>query len=117
MGIKENTEFRHKKGGEYDFLTILHPISEKPKHPAFITQEVFHTELQRDITIYNYSVGNANYHTSGVCYSEVDEYLVLYQSKEDLDAEHLYARPIQMFFEHVKEADGTWVRRFEELKR
>jgi hypothetical protein len=107
--IKEGTQFKHKGGGKYDFLTILHPRNEMPNVSPDNTQEVFHTELQKKIKIYNFKIGGTL-----ISYSDEDEYLVLYQSDDDMDAENLWARPIQMFFEHVEE-NHKWVRRFEAL--
>jgi hypothetical protein len=104
--IKEGTKFQHKGGGKYDFLTILHPASDIPNTQPINVQDVFHTELEKWIKILNYSINGTL-----VSFSEVDEYLVLYQSEEDENAEELWARPIQMFFEHVEE-NNKWVRRF-----
>jgi len=113
MSIKQYTEFKHRKGGEYFFLGVLHPYSEKPAYHTHIEgeQQVFHTELDRFFTIKNYFNGSVM-----VSYSddpEIDEYMIIYQNKLDRKAELLYARPMQMFFEHVEESDGNWVRRFE----
>jgi hypothetical protein len=103
--VKELSEFQHKGGGKYIFLTIAHPLSEKPRQTPVIEQRVFHTEMNEWITLYNYK---------NVCFTSVDEYLVIYQSEEDEDAEHLWARPVNMFFEHVEEK-GKFVRLFNQI--
>jgi hypothetical protein len=104
--IKEGTEFTHKGGGKYRLLTILHPSSDMPKSTPNSTQTIFHTELEKEITMSNYVIDGTL-----ISFSEVDEYLVLYMSLAEQKQEVLWARPMQMFFEHV-EHEGNFVRRF-----
>lgn len=106
--MKENQDCRHYKGGMYWFLGVTLPKTTMLMRNVTSTQQVFHTEDEKWITLYNTS--------SGVCFTDYDEYFVLYQSHEDEDAKHLYARPVKMFFEHV-EVDGKFVPRFEAIDK
>lgn len=117
MGIKKYTEFKHRKGGEYFFIGVLHPYDEQPAYHNHIEgkQMVLHTELDRYFKIRSFFNG-----TTMISYSddrEINEYMALYQSKYDENGTTIYARPIQMFFEHTEEEDGNWVRRFEVKER
>lgn len=112
--LKKNTKFKHQKGNEYIFLGIVHPSSEKPNDtelPFEPTLELaLHTELNMYVKVYSYYNNKTD-----IMYSNIDEYLVLYQRKSDSsETFDLYARPIQMFFEHVNK-DGTWTHRFEQI--
>jgi hypothetical protein len=63
-----------------------------PEDVPFGRSSAFHTELEEVIEIFN--VGN-------VVFSEKAEFLVLYQQEGN---SNLFARPADMFFEHV---DGS----------
>lgn len=101
MAVKEYTEYVHYKNGKtYYLLTIALPIECMPEGVDFGRSSAFHTELKEMIEIF--AVGN-------VVFSEKDNFLAIYQSEGCSD---LYARPVDMFFEHV---DGTQ-KRFQEPK-
>ena len=89
MAVKTNNKYRHYGNQKhYDLICISNPVEEKPK--GFLhEQKVFHTEKKEWITLYNNKHG---------AYTDYDEYFVIYQSEDDMNAEHLYARPVDMFF-------------------
>ncbi len=68
---------------------------------AVYSGDVFHTEDKKWIKVY--SDGNVHF-------TEVNEYLVIYYD----GAYTNYARPVDMFFEHVQDEnnDNKYVRRF-----
>lgn len=101
MAVKEYTQYVHYGNGKtYTLYTIALPIENMPEEVSFGRSSAFHTELEEVIEIFN--VGN-------VVFSEKDEFLVLYQQEGN---SILYARPVDMFFEHV---DGK-TKRFQESK-
>jgi hypothetical protein len=106
--VKKNTHFKHYKGGDYDFITVVLPSSERPDTHLYEKQKVFHTELQEWVTIYNHMAHGGNC----ISYSGFDEYFVLYQSRDDLNAERLYLRPLEMFFDMKKDKSLGIVKRF-----
>lgn len=114
--IKKNTVFEHKKGGKYVLLNVVHPSSEKPYDAILpydpVIKIALHTELNSYIRLYCYYNGKED-----IIYSDIDEYLVLYQGLNDsAKTDDTYVRPIQMFFEHTKKGDN-WVHRFEPIKK
>lgn len=101
MAVKDYQKYTHYRNGkQYFFLTIALPIEHMPEGNVFGRSSAFHTELEEVIEIF--SVGD-------VVFSEKDEFLALYQQEGN---SNLYARPVDMFFEHV---DGT-TKRFTESK-
>lgn len=106
MTVKEFQEYRHfKNKKKYDFICITLPKEDAPVGVLMTTQKVFHTETETWITMYNWN---------RISFTDLDEYLVIYQSEDDKNAEHLYARPVDMFFEHVKDGNN-FVKRFKPL--
>lgn len=109
--VKFGDIFEHYKGGKYIFKGIIHPSSEKPKPLVkYIAHDysVFHTELGVKIRVVEVeSLDGSN----GELYADnVDEYLVLYEAE---DSGIKYARPIDMFFEHIVDEGILPVKRFE----
>jgi hypothetical protein len=109
--VKNNTHFKHYKGGDYDFIAVVLPFSEKP-FKVMPEQKVFHTELGEWVTLYNLPLPGGN----SVSFSDYDEYFVLYQSHEDLNAESLYLRPLEMFFDSKESIATGMVKRFKNME-
>lgn len=100
---QELSQYTHYKGGTYNLLTIALPIEQMPQTENFGRAEAFHTELEETIEIF--SVGS-------IVFSEKMEFLVLYQREDEAT---IYARPVDMFFEHVA-IDETFVKRFQPVE-
>lgn len=99
MAVKEHTKYLHYGNGKtYTFLFIALPFSSLPDVSFLGRAEALHTEDEVMINLYAH--GN-------VAYSERDEYLAIYTCEGKT-----YARPVDMFFEHV---DGK-TKRFTEVK-
>ena len=100
MSVRDCTTFTHYGNKrEYMLRSIASPYCIISKN-AVESGMVFHTEKEEYIKAYS---------DGAIHYTSEDEYLVIYSRDGDTT---IYARPVDMFFEHV---DGS-VKRFTKLK-
>ncbi|MGE7305751.1 hypothetical protein ACQKJG_18180 [Priestia megaterium] len=89
MAVKEDQRYQHFRNKKYyDFICVSLPVQDKPSARYLHIQQVYHTEDKKWINLYV---------DKNVAFTDYEEYLAIYQAEDDLDAEHLYARPLDMF--------------------
>ncbi|MED3976168.1 DUF1653 domain-containing protein [Priestia megaterium] len=100
MSVNNKDIFKHwGNKHKYELIAIALPFSVAVKSLDVETHGyAFHTENMKGINYYS---------DHGIYYTKCDEYMVLYK-RDNETSTTVYARPLDMFFEHV---DGE-IRRF-----